>query len=106
MGSLTEVLVLEHIRGEEGGSAVHCQNPQGGECSFHGTNSQACLTHGHRYIECSTLLHECECNSPTLIAPLPDILRYLPSVLGGTSRTSEESHARDTAMQALEATTT
>ena len=59
VGSLTEVLVLEYVGGEEGDSAVCCQNLRGGECSFHGTNSQACSTHGNRHIECGALLHEC-----------------------------------------------
>ena len=106
VGSLTEVLVLEHIRGEEGDSAVHCQNPCGGKCSFHGANSQACSTHGNRHIECGALLHECECNSPTLIAPSPDILHYLPSVLEGAHRASKEPCACDAAMQAPEVATT
>ena len=106
VGNLTEVLVLERIGGEEGDSTICCQNPRRGKCSFHGANSQACLTHGDRHIECRALLHECECNLPTLVTPSPDILRYLPSVLGGTSQTSEEPRARDTAMQAPEATTT
>ena len=88
------------------GSVVRCQNPRGGKCSFHGANSQACSTHGNRHIECGALLHKCECNLPTIIAPSPDILRYLPSVLGGASQTSEEPHTRDTAMQALKAVTT
>ena len=69
MGSLMEVLVLEHIGGEEGGSAIRCQNQRGDKCSFHGANSQVCSTHGNRHIECGALLHECECNSPTLVAP-------------------------------------
>ena len=106
VGSLMEVLVLEHIGGEEGGSAICCQNLRGGKCSFHSANSQACSTHGNRHIECRALLHKWECNSPTLVAPSLDILRYLPSVLGGTGRTGEEPHARDAAMQAPEATTT
>ena len=67
--SLTEVLVLEHIGGEEGGSAICCQNPREGKCSFHGANSQACSTHGNCHIECGALLHKCECNSPTLSPP-------------------------------------
>ena len=83
VGSLTEVLVLEYVGGEEGGGAVCCQNPRGGKCSFHGANSQACSTHGNHHIKCGALLHKCECNLPTLIAPSPDILCYLPSVLEG-----------------------
>ena len=106
VGSLTEVLVLEYVGGEEGDSAVCCQNLRGGECSFHGTNSQACSTHGNRHIECGALLHECECASPTLVAPSPDILRYLPSVLEGACQTSEEPHAHDVAPQTLEAAMT
>ena len=106
VGGLTEVLVLEHIRGEEGGSTVCCQNLCGGECSFHGTNTQACSTHGNCHIECRALLHECECDLPTLISPSPDILRYLPSILDGACRASEEPRTRDAATQALEAATT
>ena len=83
VGSPTEVLVFEHIGGEEGASTVCCQNQCGGECSFHGANFQACLTHGNHHIKCGALLHECECDSPTFVAPSPDILCYLPSVLEG-----------------------
>ena len=106
VGSLTEVLVLERIGGEEGDSIVCCQNPRGGKCSFHGANSQACSTHGDRHIKCGALLHECECASPTLVAPSPDILCYLPSVLEGAHRAGEEPHACNAATQAPEAATT
>ena len=53
----TEVLVLEHIGGEEGDDMIRCQNLRRGKCSFHGANSQACSTHGNRHIECGELLH-------------------------------------------------
>ena len=102
VGSLTEVLVLERIGGEEGDSVVCCQNSCRGKCSFHGANSQACSTHGNRHIECGALLHKCECASPTLVAPSPDILHYLPSVLEGTRWAGEESHTHNAATQALE----
>ena len=106
VGSLTEVLVLEHIGGEEGGSTICCQNPCGGECSFHGANTQACSTHGNHHIECGALLHKCECNLPTLVTPSPDILHYLPFILDGARRASKQPHAHDAAMQAPEAATT
>ena len=102
VGGLTEVLVLKYVGGEEGDSVVHCQNSRRGKCSFHGTNSQVCLTHGNRHIECGELLHNCKCASPTLIAPLPDILHYLPSTLGGTCQASEEPHTCNAATQTLE----
>ena len=102
VGSLTEVSVLKHVGGEEEDSAVCCQNLHGGKCSFYGTNSQACSTHGNCHIECRALLHKCECNSPTLVAPSPDILCYLPSVLEGARQASEEPRARDVATQAPE----
>ena len=106
VGNLTEVLVLKHIGGEEGYGAVRCQNPCGGKCSFHGANSQVCLTHGNCHIECGALLHECECNLPTLVVPSPDVLRYLPSILGGACQVSEEPCTRDAATQAPEAAMT
>ena len=103
VGSPTEVLVLKYFGGEEEGSIVCCQNSRRGECSFRRTNSQACLTHGNHHIECGMLQHKCECASPTLVAPLPDILCYLPSTLERTCQASEGSHTRDAATQALEA---
>ena len=103
VGSPTEVLMLQYIGGEEGDSVICCQNSCRGECSFHGANSQACLTHGDCHIECGALLPECECASSTLVAPLPDILRYLPSTLKGTRRASEGPYTHDVATQAPEA---
>ena len=105
MGSPTEVLVLEYIGGEEGRSAIQCQNLHRGECSFHGANSQACSTHGNRHIECVELLHNCKCASPTLTAPLPDILCYLPSTLGRACQAGEEPRTCSAAMQTPEAVT-
>ena len=69
VGGLMEVLVLKYVRGEEGDSVIHCQNSCRGKCSFHGTNSQVCLTHGNHHIECGELLHNCKCASSTLVAP-------------------------------------
>ena len=51
------------------------------------------------------LLHKCECASLTLIAPLPDILRYLPSTMGGVRQVDEESHTHDATTQAPEVAT-
>ena len=105
VGRPTEVLVLKYVGGEEGDSAFCCQNPHRGKCSFQGANPQACSTHGNRHIECGELLHNCKCTSPTLISPSPDILRYLPSNLGGTCQASEEPCAHNAATQTTEAAT-
>ena len=106
VGSPTTVLVLEYVGGEEGDSIVCCQNSCRGKCSFCGANSQVCLTNGNCHIKCGALLHECECASPTLVTPLPDILRYLPSTLEGTCRVGEEPCTRNAATQTLEAVMT
>ena len=97
----TEVLVLKYT-GEEGDSVVCCQNLSRGECSFRGANSQACLTHENCHINYGELLHECESTSPTLVAPLPNILHHLPSVLGRVHQASDEPHAHNAATEALE----
>ena len=106
VGSLMEVVMLKYIGGEEGDSIVCCQNSCRGECSFHSANSQACSTHGSCHIKCGVLLHKCECASPTLIAPSPDILRYLPSALEGARWAGEEPHICNAATQAPEVVTT
>ena len=105
VGTPTEVLVLKYTGGEEGDSVVRCQNLCRGKCSFHGTNSQACSTHGHHHIDCGELLHECKCTSPTLIAPLPNIFHYLPSTMGGACQADEEPHTRNATTQTPEAAT-
>ena len=94
--------MLKYIGGDEGDSVVCCQNSHRGECSFQGANSQACSTHGNHHIKCEELLHNCECASPTLVTPLPDILHYLPSTLGGTCQASEEPHTCNAATQTPE----
>ena len=103
VGGPTEVLVLEYVGGEEGDSVIHCQNLGRGKCSFRGANSQACSTHRNRHVDCGELLHECKCASPTLIAPSPDILCHLPSVLGGIHQAGEEPHTCNIATEAPEA---
>ena len=105
VGGPTEVLVLEYIGGEEEGSAVQCQNPCRGKCSFHGANSQACSTHGNRHIECGELLHNRECTSPTLVAPSPNIFCYLPSTLSRICQAGEEPCTHSAATQTPEAAT-